>query len=207
MKKIENVKEFVERIDSSKKVNPKDLSSDQDLTIAIMNLISIEEHLVFSGAKTGKNSFYDLIEEVREKRKNLMQKIIPSYEGEVWCISKHLLASSMRLMEVGTKQQSLGNKEQAYDLFNKAYDLYCLFWGLNMNMLSVDDVKWVKDSAEDVKRISEKVAAAVPAETGTETVRETAEAIETGETGKGEPQTAFAKMKAFVRKAVDCCIE
>ena len=68
MKKIENVKEFVERIDSSKKVNPKDLSSDQDLTIAIMNLISIEEHLVFSGAKTGKNSFYDLIEEVREKR-------------------------------------------------------------------------------------------------------------------------------------------
>ena len=207
MKKAENVKEFVERIDATKKVNPKDLSSDQDLTIAIMNLISIEEHLVFSGAKTGKTSFYDLIEDVRETRKKLMMKIIPSYEGEVWCISKHLLASSMRLMEVGTKQQSLGNKEQAYDLFNKAYDLYCLFWGLNMNMLSVDDVKWVKDSAEDVKRISEKVAAAVPAETGPETVRETAEAIETGETGKGEPQTAFVKMKAFVRKAVDCCIE
>ena len=207
MQKAKDVKEFVERIDSSKKVNPKDLSSDQDLTIAIMNLISIEEHLMFSGAKTGKTSFYDLIEDVREKRKQLMQKIIPSYEGEVWCISKHLLASSMRLMEVGTKQQSLGNKEQAYDLFNKAYDLYCLFWGLNMNMLSVDDIKWVKDSAEDVKRISEKVAAAVPAETGTETVREAAEAIEIGETGKGEPQTAFAKMKAFVRKAVDCCIE
>ena len=46
MKKAENVKEFVERIDATKKVNPKDLSSDQDLTIAIMNLISIEEHLV-----------------------------------------------------------------------------------------------------------------------------------------------------------------
>ena len=104
MKKIDSVKEFVEKIDSSKKVNPKDLSSDQDLSIAIMNLISIEEHLVFSGAKTGKNSFYDLIRDVREMRKNLMQKIIPSYEGEVWCISKHLLASSMRLMEVGGLQ-------------------------------------------------------------------------------------------------------
>ena len=124
----------------------------------------------------------------------------------------------MRLMEVGTKQQSLGNKEQAYDLFSKAYDLYCLFWGLNMNMLSVDDVKWVKDCAEDVKRISEKVAAAVPAATeteivrekakaGTGTVREAAEALETGEEGTGEPQTAFARMKTFVRKAVDCCIE
>lgn len=29
MSKAKNVKEFVERIDASKKVNPKDLSSDQ----------------------------------------------------------------------------------------------------------------------------------------------------------------------------------
>ena len=107
MQKAKNVKEFVERVDASKKLNPKDLSSDQDLTIAIMNLISIEEHLVFSGAKTGKNSFFDMIQNIRELRKNLMLKIIPSYEGEVWCISKHLLAASMRLMEVGTKQQSM----------------------------------------------------------------------------------------------------
>ena len=127
MKKIDNVKEFVERIDSSKKLNPKDLSSDQDLTIAIMNLISIEEHLVFSGAKTNKNSFYDLIEEVRELRKTLMQKIIPSYEGEVWCISKHLLASSMRLMEVGTKQQSLHNTEEAYNMLITVFNKFFYF--------------------------------------------------------------------------------
>ena len=191
MNKAKSVKEFVERIDSTKKVNPKDLSSDQDLTIAIMNLISIEEHLVFSGAKTGKTAFYDLIEEVREKRKTLMQKIIPAYEGEVWCISKHLLASSMRLMEVGTKQQSLGNKKQAYDLFNQAYDLYCLFWGLNMNMLNIDDVKWIEDNVEDVKKLTAKVNEAVAAEP----VKEAA------------PQGTLSKMKAFVRKAVDCCIE
>ena len=116
MKKAKNVKEFVEQMDNAKKLNPKDLSSDQDLTIAIMNLISIEEHLVFSGAKTGKTSFYDLIKDIRELRKNLMLKVIPQYEGEVWCISKHLLASAMRLMEVGTKQQSLKNDEQAYQL-------------------------------------------------------------------------------------------
>ena len=194
MNKAKNVKEFVERIDSTKKVNPKDLSSDQDLTIAIMNLISIEEHLVFSGAKTGKNSFYDLIEEIRETRKNLMQKIIPAYEGEVWCISKHLLASSMRLMEVGTKQQSLGNKEQAYDLFNKAYDLYCLFWGLNMNMLNVDDLKWVKDDAETVKKLTARV-------------EEATASLSAEEQKEEAPQGALAKMKAFVRKAVDCCIE
>lgn len=196
MKKAKDVKEFVERIDSAKKVNPKDLSSDQDLTIAIMNLISIEEHLVFSGAKTGKNSFYDLIEEIRELRKTLMQKVIPAYEGEVWCISKHLLASSMRLMEVGTKQQSLGHKEEAYKLFNQAYELYCLFWGLNMNMLNVDDVKWIEDKTEDIKKLSAKVEAAVST------------SPKKNETLKAEePQGALAKMKAFVRKAVDCCIE
>lgn len=192
MNKAKNVKEFVERIDSSKKVNPKDLSSDQDLTIGIMNLISIEEHLVFSGAKTGKTAYYDLIEEVRELRKTLMQKIIPNYEGEVWCISKHLLSSSMRLMEVGTKQQSLGNKEEAYDLFNKAYDLYCLFWGLNMNMLNVDDVKWVEDKMDDIKKISSRLDEA------------NAPAVNAEPQEKGG---ALAKMKAFVKKAVDCCIE
>ncbi len=193
MNKAKSVKEFVERIDATKKVNPKDLSSDQDLTIGIMNLISIEEHLVFSGAKTGKTSFYDLIEEIRDTRKALMQKVIPEYEGEVWCISKHLLASSMRLMEVGTKQQSLGNKQAAYDLFNKAYDLYCLFWGLNMNMLNIADVKWVEDKMEDVKKLSAKV----------EAVSQPAEAP-AAEEGKGG---ALSRMKAFVRKAVDCCIE
>ena len=60
MQKAKNVKEFVERIDASKKLNPKDLSSDQDLTIAIMNLISIEEHLMLSGAKTNKNAFFEI---------------------------------------------------------------------------------------------------------------------------------------------------
>lgn len=200
MKKAENVKEFVERIDAGKKVNPKDLSSDQDLSIAIMNLISIEEHLVFSGAKTGKTSYYDLIKDIRETRKNLLQKIIPSYEGEVWCMSKHLLATSMRLMEVGTKQQTLGHDEEAYKMFNTAYDMYCLFWGLNMGMMETKELKWIEPDLEEVKKITAKAA-----EFSKEEIKEPAEkAVEQVET---EPSSALAKMKKFVRKAVDCCIE
>ncbi len=190
MEKAKSVKEFVERIDASKKKNPKDLSSDQDLTIAIMNLISIEEHLIFSGAKTGKSSFYDLVQEVRELRKNLMLQIIPSYEGEVWCISKHLLATSMRLMEVGTKQQSMGHKEKAYQLFNQAYDLYCLFWGLNMNLVDTKDIAWKPD---DLKEVEKQVAAIKGANTVTPK--------------QPESSGVFGKLKAVVRKAVDCCIE
>lgn len=189
-KKAESVKEFVERVDAAKKKNPKDLSSDQDLTIAIMNLISIEEHLIFSGAKTGKTGFYDMVQEVRELRKNLMLKIIPSYEGEVWCISKHLLAAAMRLMEVGTKQQSMERKEEAYQLFNQAYELYCLFWGLNMNLVNIDGAKWQEDSLEKVqKEVAEIKAAVQPAEEAP------------------ADNSMFGKLKSVIRKAVDCCIE
>lgn len=199
MKKAENVKEFVERVDAAKKLNPKDLSSDQDLSIAIMNLISIEEHLVFSGAKTGKNSYFDLITQIREMRKNLLQQIIPSYEGEVWCISKHLLASSMRLMEVGTKQQSLGRNEEAYKLFNSAYDLYCLFWGLNMGMVESKDLKWLETNVDEMNKLSEKISTAMPELKSETVISETVEAENDNST--------FAKMKRMVRKAVNCCIE
>ena len=207
MKKIESVQEFVEKMDSAKKLNPKDLSSDQDLTIAIMNLISIEEHLIFSGAKTGKTSFYNLIAEVREMRKNLMLKIIPSYEGEVWCISKHLLASAMRLMEVGTKQQSMKNTQEAYKLFNQAYDLYCLFWGLNMNLINAGELKWVEDKPEDVKALSAKIEKNVSVAASGEEKQDAVAEAPAEQADAPVPDTAVGKLKAFVRKAVNCCIE
>ncbi len=193
MAKKETLKEFVEKIDNMKKVNPKDLSSDQDLSIAIMNLISIEEHLVFSGAKTGKTSFYDLINEIREMRKSLLQKIIKAYEGEVWCISKHLLATSMRLMEVGTKQLSMNNTKEAYDLFDKSYELYCLFWGLNMNAINLNDVKWVKDVGVNVKDIEKHIA--------------NIKNIVPEDTKKTQSKGTMSKLKESIRKAVNCCIE
>ena len=66
--------------------------------------------------------------------------------SERWCISKHLLAASMRLMEVGTKAQGQDKKEEAKDLFKKAFDLYSLFWGLNLKMISLGDAKKIDDN-------------------------------------------------------------
>lgn len=146
MKKLD---EFVAKIDDMKKQNKMDLSSDQDLSIAVMNLISIEEHFFFTGAKLGKTEYYDLIKEVREMRKELLQKLIKEYEGEVWCISKHLLSSSMRLMEVGTKQLGMGNDKEAYELFDKSYRLYSLFWGINMKLIDTGNIKKIDDNAMD----------------------------------------------------------
>ncbi len=144
---IKNLREFIQKIDEMKKQDKMDLSSDQDLSLAIMNLVSIEEHFFFTGAKTGKTKYYDLLKEVRSIRQGLLKKLIKEYEGEVWCISKHLLAASMRLMEVGTKQLGMDKKKEAYDLFSKAYNLYSLFWGLNLKLLNVGDIKKIDDDA------------------------------------------------------------
>ena len=145
-----NIDEFIKKVNEGKK-GELDLSSDEDLSIAIMNLISIEEHFFFTGAKTGKPGYYDLLSTAREMRKDLLKRIIKDYEGEVWCISKHLLSASMRLMEVGTKALTKGNKKDAEDMFKKAYELYSLFWGINLKLVDLGEVKKIDNNQIDTK--------------------------------------------------------
>ena len=142
----EKIKQFVKKIGKLKKEHKLDLSSDEDLSIAVMNLVSLEEHFFFTGAKTGKEKYYDLLSKVREIRKELLKKIVKDTEGEVWCISKHLLAASMRLIEVGTKELTKDNKKEAENLFSKAYDLYSLFWGINLKLVDIGQVKKISDN-------------------------------------------------------------
>lgn len=141
----DKINDFIKKVGESKQ-HQMDLSSDEDLSIAIMNLISIEEHFFFTGSKTEKPEYFDLLNTAREMRKDLLKRIIKEYEGEVWCISKHLLASSMRLMEVGTKALGQGKKQEAEDFFKKAYELYSLFWGLNLKMIDFGEVKKIDDN-------------------------------------------------------------
>jgi hypothetical protein len=186
MKIIDNLNEFIEQVDNAKKVNPLDLSKDQDLTIAIMNLISIEEHLAFSGSKTKDSSFYNMIEDVREYRKELMQKLIKTYKGEVWCISKHLLAASMRLMEVGTKLLHQKNNGEAYEFFEKSYNLYCMFWGLNLNSINEEE------AVETLKKIAED---------------EKLHRSDCDVNNNDKKSSIFDKVKNFINKSIDCCRE
>jgi len=144
---IKNLDEFIKKFQEMKKKDKIDLSAEEDLSLALMNLISMEEHFFFSGAKSGEKKYYDFLNEVREMRKELMKKSErnPSYEEH--CILKHLLAASMRLMEVGTKKLSENKKEEAYDLFEKSYHLYSLFWGINLGVVDTKDIKKIDDNA------------------------------------------------------------
>ncbi|HSD57978.1 MAG TPA: hypothetical protein VLB04_07320 [Methanotrichaceae archaeon] len=125
---VNKLVEDVERITKRKEL---DLSSDADLSIGIMNLINLEEHLFFTAMETGKDDYLDILQEVRRMRAELLKKIVKESEGEVWCISKHLLTAAMRLMETGTKRLEEGNKDEAKSLFEKSYRLYSLFWEIN----------------------------------------------------------------------------
>ncbi len=137
----EDIQRFVDKVKQMEKGEKLDLSSGEDLSVAIMNLISIEEHLFFSGGKTGKTKYYDLLNQVRELRKLLLKDLVKDYEGEAWCISKHLLAASMRLMEVGTKAQTKGDNGRAVELFKQAYDLYSMFWRLNLGVIKPSELR------------------------------------------------------------------
>ncbi len=212
MKIIDNLNEFIEKVDNMKKVNPLDLSSDQDLSIAIMNLISIEEHLMFSGAKTQDTSFYDLIEPIREDRKEFLGMIIKSYKGEVWCISKHLLATCMRLMEVGTKALSAGKKDEAYNFFDKAYTMYTLFWGLNLNALNEDEAKKViknldPKTLENIKKDDEKSPKNKKNTKDEEKQEKEDDKKDKKKNNENTTDNSISKLKGFISKAVNCCKE
>lgn len=145
----EKIKELLEKIERMKKsglpaqAGEIDLSTGEDLSIAVMNLLSLEEHFYFTGEKTGKTSYFDLLNEVRLIRKDLLGKLInkKQHEGETWCISKHLLGAAMRLIEVGTKLQSENKKEEAKKIFDYAYKLYSLFWALRLKLIDTAGVK------------------------------------------------------------------
>ncbi len=144
---IKNLDEFIQKMKELKEKEKYDLSADEDLSLALMNLISMEEHFFFSGAKSGEKKYYDFLNEVREMRKELMKRIERNPRYEEHCILKHLLAASMRLMEVGTKKLSEGKKEEAYDLFEKSYNLYSLFWGINLGVVDTSQIEKVDENA------------------------------------------------------------
>ena len=177
--KEQDIQKLLQKVERATKEKKLDLSSSEDLSIGVMNLISIEEHLFFTSQKTGKQKYLNLLNEVRSIRIELLKEIIKDYEGEVWCISKHLLAASMRVMEVGTKELKKGNKKKAWNLFEKSYNLYSLFWGINLDIVKIDKVKRENGN---INLVDEKAR-------------------------KSESLSLVNKLGQIVQKVIDCCKE
>lgn len=147
---------FIKNIEEIKKNSQLDLSAGEDLSIALMNLVSLEEHFLFSYMKTNQEKFLDFLEQARELRKKLLERIVRKEKedySEKWCISKHLLATSMRLTEVGTKYLHEGKKKEAEQMFNEAFNLYSMFWFVN----NLKELKASKISESKLSKISQLV--------------------------------------------------
>ena len=191
--------EFMDQVKKVEKGHKLDLSSDQDLSIAVMNLISIEEHLFFTAEKTGNESYFDLLAQVREMRKVLLKQLIQDYEGEVWCISKHLLAASMRLMEVGTKAMTTRPKE-ARQFFEQSYRLYNLFWALNLKMIDRKKVSALDGEAKKAWDELELEHHEVKKSSSTSMEK-------TIDDQQKQNASMWKKLGQALNKALDCCRE
>jgi len=191
MKLNNDLNDLISKVKKMEKGEKLDLSSGEDLSIAIMNLISLEEHFFFTYQKTGDEKYMELLSQIREMRKTALKQIIKDYEGEVWCISKHLLAASMRFMEVGTKMQTKGDQQAAKDMFKKSYDLYSLFWGLNLGLVDTKNIKGENYKKNGEKELDSDIK--YLAESKNPTVK------------KGG--SIFDKLGLLVQKAIDCCRE
>jgi hypothetical protein len=133
--------EIIKKMEGLKAKGSLDLSTEEDLAMAVMNLISLEEHFFFTGAKTDKTEYFEMMNEVRLMRTKLLGRMIEKKEGEVWCISKHLLATSMRLQEVGTKLQKEGKKDEAKEFFADAYKMFNMFFALRLKIVNLPELK------------------------------------------------------------------
>jgi hypothetical protein len=128
---------LLQKIEAVKKEKPLDLSAAEDLSVGIMNLIALEEHFFFTGAKTGDGAYHDLSQEIREMRKEFMKELVPKekYEGETWCATKHLLSATMRFIEVGGKYRTEGKREASDRTLAAAYRLYSIFVALRLRLI------------------------------------------------------------------------
>jgi len=152
------IDEFLSKIESLKEKSGVDLSTTEDLSLAVMNLVSLEEHFFFTGVKTKKDEYFNTAQEIRNLRKELLSELMPNHEGETWCISKHLLSTTMRLIEVGNKLQSENKKDEAKNKFEQAYKVYSIFWALKLKLISGELTKETAKNSSGFEDLVNKLA-------------------------------------------------
>ncbi len=149
---------FIKKVEEMKVKDSLDISAWEDLSIGLMNLVSLEEHSFFSYVKTQDEKFLEILSTVRELRKKLLALIVKKDdESEKWCMSKHFLASSMRLYEVGNRLLGEDKEKEAKELYKDAAELYGLFWKLNLdskNKIKIKD-KDTKGIFSSIKKLLE----------------------------------------------------
>ena len=110
-----NLKNLVEVADAKRKVNPLDLSSDQDLTIALINLVAIEDM-----APSG-----EVAQMVRGIREKLMSRMVSDDDSR--SCAREFLSNAALKMKEGDDAQKSGDDKLAREMYDAAYDVYVMY--------------------------------------------------------------------------------
>jgi len=124
MKKLPEKIKKIEKLTKEIKAELVDITTEEDLMFAVMNLISLEEHFYMAFCQTKKDIYLELHDEIRKLRRKAMEKLIVNTESQVWCISKHLLACAMRLKEVADKVK---DEKLRKELYEYSFDMIKIF--------------------------------------------------------------------------------
>lgn len=127
-----SLKQQIEFADNAKKANVLDLSADQDLSIALMNLLMLERYATELG-------YADIFSNVFDLRQKLIMQILKDSSNVD--IAARLLTAAVIKMSNAIKLMDDGENDAAYAEFDMSYELYSMFWGINMGLIELDVVK------------------------------------------------------------------
>jgi len=118
---------------AKKDKNKKDVAMISDMIQALMNTASLEHHAIISYWKSKNKKFLELRDIARQMRRRWLDRIVDekSSESELWCISKHLLLSSMAYIEIGDRYYAMNKINEAEESYEDARILTGLFLSLN----------------------------------------------------------------------------
>lgn len=117
------------KIKDKTKISEKDLGMIDDLIFGLKNLEGLVDHANTFYQITKDEKFRELADIGRKIRTKWMELIVKNKNE--WCCSKHLLASSMSLLEVANRFNSMGDKNKCNDALGDSLLLSSLVLAIN----------------------------------------------------------------------------
>lgn len=102
------------------KGDKKDVGFIDDAIFYLQNMIAAETHALESYVSTKDEKWIDIAKKLRRNRSKRMYRLIPENQGELYCLSKHLLACSMALKELGNRYTEDDEEELAKECFKES---------------------------------------------------------------------------------------
>lgn len=105
----------------------KDIGKAEDTIFLLKNMIAAENHSYACFINTKNEKYLEVLEFIREKRKQILNDATKKEKSQIYCLSKHLLAMAVGALEVGNRLKG----EKAKEFYEMAGDFEALYLLLN----------------------------------------------------------------------------